>query len=304
MTKKQIFFGAWPLCMAAGWYRIIWGFSSQTGTSSGGSSNRLLSWLLETFIPAWGNLNASMQTDAIDVLSFFIRKGAHMTCYFILAVLLLVACSCFGIKRGKRAVLTLAVCIALSAIDEYHQTFVQGREGALSDVGIDLLGVLIALALVFVIEWAANGKKRILQCSWFVWAGGILAAGLLLPFVLTKDVGMKIYPELCAQFVDDWNMVSSGEQTALIVGLIPVTVQIVQLIFAVGIGCAVAAIRRKYGVVFVGSLLVMIIWGMIGAVVVGGSSLWGACAALAGFMIITISIFGVEIGQKAMENKI
>ena len=156
MADKRVRRGIAALCAAAGWYCVIWRFSAQTGTSSGGLSDRLLGWLMSSFVPAWSGADAAMQADAIGTLSFFLRKGAHMTCYFILASLLLAACVCFGVRKWKRTGLVLTSCAALAGLDEYHQTFVPGRCGAVSDVGIDLLGAAIGMTVWLLLEWAAK----------------------------------------------------------------------------------------------------------------------------------------------------
>jgi VanZ family protein len=70
---------------------------------------------------------------------YVLRKGAHMTEYAILAVLLVRA------TRSYRWAFPLAVAYAAS--DEFHQTFVRGRHGSPVDVGIDAVGALIGLTL-------------------------------------------------------------------------------------------------------------------------------------------------------------
>ena len=71
---------------------------------------------------------------------FVLRKGAHMTEYAILAVLLVRATGSY------RWAFVLAVAYAGS--DEFHQTFVRGRHGSPVDVGIDAVGALIGLTLL------------------------------------------------------------------------------------------------------------------------------------------------------------
>lgn len=68
-----------------------------------------------------------------------LRKGAHMTEYAVLAVLLLRATGAYTWAFG------LAVIYAAS--DEVHQLFVRGRHGSPIDVGIDAAGALIGLAV-------------------------------------------------------------------------------------------------------------------------------------------------------------
>jgi VanZ family protein len=66
-----------------------------------------------------------------------LRKGAHMTEYAVLAVLLLRA-----IDREAPA---LALGILYAASDEVHQGFVRGRHASPVDVAIDTVGLLIGL---------------------------------------------------------------------------------------------------------------------------------------------------------------
>jgi VanZ family protein len=71
---------------------------------------------------------------------YVLRKGAHMTEYAILAVLLARA-------TGSHA-WAFGLAVVYAASDEFHQTFVRGRHGSPIDVGIDAVGALIGLALL------------------------------------------------------------------------------------------------------------------------------------------------------------
>ncbi len=71
-----------------------------------------------------------------------LRKLAHMAEYGLLWFLWWRA---LGYARPALAV---AITIAYAAGDEFHQSFVEGRHGALSDVAIDALGAGIAAALI------------------------------------------------------------------------------------------------------------------------------------------------------------
>src|SRR6476469_10351700 len=69
-----------------------------------------------------------------------LRKGAHMTEYAILAVLLVRATGSYA--------WAFALAVAYAASDEFHQTFVRGRHGSPVDVAIDAVGALIGLAVL------------------------------------------------------------------------------------------------------------------------------------------------------------
>jgi VanZ family protein len=69
-----------------------------------------------------------------------LRKGAHMTEYAILAVLLV---------RGSGSFRwAFAFTVLYAASDEVHQLFVRGRHGSPVDVAIDAVGALIGLGLL------------------------------------------------------------------------------------------------------------------------------------------------------------
>ena len=71
-------------------------------------------------------------------LVVLLRKGAHVCEYLILTVLL---------GRCVRPSLAALIALAYAASDEWHQTFVPGREGAPRDVAIDGIGVALATVL-------------------------------------------------------------------------------------------------------------------------------------------------------------
>lgn len=81
---------------------------------------------------------------AIDLIG---RKVIHAAEYALL---------CFLWWRALRARLTaatalsaaLAITVGYAALDEYHQSFVEGRAGSPVDVAIDAIGIVLAMALV------------------------------------------------------------------------------------------------------------------------------------------------------------
>jgi VanZ family protein len=71
---------------------------------------------------------------------YVLRKGAHLTEFAILAVLLVRATGSYA--------WALVLTVAYAASDEVHQLFVRGRHGSPIDVGIDTVGALIGLYLL------------------------------------------------------------------------------------------------------------------------------------------------------------
>lgn len=90
----------------------------------------------------------------LHLVHVYARKGAHVTEYALLAVL---------VWRGFRgslgeirapwkwshAAATLGVVIGYAALDEWHQAFIPSRQGSVADVAIDAAGACVALALAW-----------------------------------------------------------------------------------------------------------------------------------------------------------
>jgi VanZ family protein len=70
-----------------------------------------------------------------------LRKLAHMSEYIVLTVLLIRALQMHTARKAHVLLLAALVAILFACSDEWHQTFVPGREGSLRDVGIDALGI-------------------------------------------------------------------------------------------------------------------------------------------------------------------
>ncbi len=77
-------------------------------------------------------------------LDILLKKSAHALGYGVLSWLYLRALR-EKARHPQATSLTLALLYALS--DEYHQTFVPGRNGTLWDVGVDGIGVGVAMLL-------------------------------------------------------------------------------------------------------------------------------------------------------------
>jgi VanZ family protein len=70
-----------------------------------------------------------------------LRKLGHMAEYAVLWLL-------WWRALGQRPWPAAAIALLYAASDEYHQSFVEGRDGRPLDLGIDALGVALGLALL------------------------------------------------------------------------------------------------------------------------------------------------------------
>lgn len=91
---------------------------------------------------------------------FFVVKGWHMTEYAVLVSLTLAVLRRRNIgSRFSSIWLAFAFCVVFAASDEWHQTFVPGRDGNVRDVFIDTGGALLASLCWAAQLWHINRKS-------------------------------------------------------------------------------------------------------------------------------------------------
>jgi len=91
--------------------------------------------------------------DLADDLEYIVRKSAHLVEYAILYILVYLAASRVFFKKNElrlaQALLfSLIFCFFFAVSDEAHQFFVPSRDGRISDIFIDMFGVLLGQGLV------------------------------------------------------------------------------------------------------------------------------------------------------------
>lgn len=124
---------------------LIFYMSSKDATESGGMSK----WLVET---AFGRTLIRLLPRITDRgAEIDIRKYAHMAEYALLAVPSALFFRELLLERRiplRATCCSLVLCFLYACSDEYHQTFIPGRAGAMIDVAVDMVGVAFGLALV------------------------------------------------------------------------------------------------------------------------------------------------------------
>ena len=89
----------------------------------------------------------------INFLDQHIRQLAHFTLYFLLGITTNNAINNgFNFSKPLAYGISGCVCILYAITDEIHQYFVPGRSCRLIDIGIDTLGTLADILLVFIIR--------------------------------------------------------------------------------------------------------------------------------------------------------
>lgn len=149
MIKKII---SWLLVII--WLSFIFTMSSFNGDSSDKTSKGLIYNTVKITIKISnkiGIIKKDISENEINnitkKLDHPVRKLAHMTEYFILAYLLLNVFNVSGIKTKYIYLIVILICFIYSCTDEYHQTYISGRSGNITDLLIDTSGSIIYILI-------------------------------------------------------------------------------------------------------------------------------------------------------------
>jgi VanZ family protein len=128
------------------WLGVI--FFGSTDFMSAEHTSRFIVPFLRWFKP-------DFSADTLASIHFVVRKGAHLSEYAILALLLLRASICMiNIKRSMSILYAYVwiACFLVAITDEIHQTFVVSRGASGGDVMIDTIGAVLGLLVGAVFE--------------------------------------------------------------------------------------------------------------------------------------------------------
>ncbi len=134
------------------WCVGIYILSDMNTTDSNGNSLNFISIFIEDTLKLTNeyDITSSNPTQeklirASILLNKPLRKAAHASVYFVLGFMIILILNMM--MNNKRyfisLFITLCITITLALLDEYHQTMVDGRTGALLDVIIDNIGALV-----------------------------------------------------------------------------------------------------------------------------------------------------------------
>ncbi|MBR0173708.1 MAG: VanZ family protein [Lachnospiraceae bacterium] len=125
---------------------MIWSFSAQGGGDSANVSMKAglrIVRIVDRLFSA-GFTEEQVVRYAVN-LQPFVRKGAHVAEYFLLALCSTLPVYVYGFGGLWPFIVAGLVCVAFAGADELHQTFVDGRDGAIRDVLIDGAGALMGI---------------------------------------------------------------------------------------------------------------------------------------------------------------
>lgn len=127
----------------------IFSFSAQSGTESAQLSRKISQKIVivadEVLDKEWDAGQLRLRAEQIH---YYVRKTAHVTEYFILAVTVAFPLYVYRVRGMKLVLIAGIFCVGFAGMDEYHQMFVAGRGPSVKDVAIDSIGVLPGILLV------------------------------------------------------------------------------------------------------------------------------------------------------------
>lgn len=131
-------------------------FSSQGSGETNAVSFRVCSVAARLFYFNFEHYDPEIQETLIIGLNPFIRKAAHLALYALLGGLCY-----FWLHRLPHNITTsLSITALFAALDEFHQLFVEGRTGTVTDIFLDCLGGTCGIAAAFLLLCLAHCLKN------------------------------------------------------------------------------------------------------------------------------------------------
>ena len=160
MKRQIIFFILTLLTMG-----VIFGYSSRDSNESEEDSVGVGMFIGHLFVPEFDELSDKEQYEYAKKIDHPVRKTAHFTEYMILGLFVLGTLYPKQETKNKKSIISSGfIALLITAIyagtDEFHQTFVPGRAGRLSDVLIDSSGALLGIFVVTLISLIRFKNKK------------------------------------------------------------------------------------------------------------------------------------------------
>lgn len=134
MAKKKEIIISWMLLVI--WMIFIFIMSSFNGNISSNQSGSIADLIYNLF-----NISDT------EKVSLIVRKCAHVSEFFILGILVINLISKYNVKYSY--LISFIVCVLYASSDEFHQLFVPGRSGQVTDIFIDMIGTIFSLLAMY-----------------------------------------------------------------------------------------------------------------------------------------------------------
>ena len=134
------------------WMAVIFMLSQQPASISSGQSG--------VFVEQLRHIAPSVDQ---QLLTFLVRKGAHIFAYFVLGILTFNALWRVDLSKLKfnyPVGLSIIVCALYAVSDEFHQLFVSGRSGELRDIIIDSCAAMVGVFIISIFVRILQESKK------------------------------------------------------------------------------------------------------------------------------------------------
>ncbi len=139
---------------------VIFSFSGQNGTTSAQLSYKVTHVAVEIVNEVADlDLSEAQIQHYVEKYHYPVRKLAHFSEYFLLAVSVAFPLYVYGLRGIWLVLFAGAFCVGFACLDEYHQSFVGGRTPAKKDVCIDSAGAFLGIFVTRIIGFI--GRKTI-----------------------------------------------------------------------------------------------------------------------------------------------
>lgn len=105
-----------------------------------------------------GETQSVAEVGYFKFVEFFIRKGAHVTIFFLLGLGLTQGTFMYQKNRWLHWPLVTLSCTGIAAFDEFHQMLTGGRTPLFQDVMLDTVAAAIAVTVMW--GWLWWRKRR------------------------------------------------------------------------------------------------------------------------------------------------
>lgn len=148
------------------WMAIIFAHSAKTADESTEASHRVGMWIGQMVVPGFEEWSSTKQMEFAARIDHPVRKTAHATEYAILGILVLLTLLAWKEDAQKNIrypgwKLSWVIATFYACTDEFHQLFVPGRSGQITDICIDSLGAFAGVMVVWLLyRWSHRRKSR------------------------------------------------------------------------------------------------------------------------------------------------
>lgn len=128
---------------------LIFLMSSQNADTSSQSSGRIVRTIAKIVVEDFEKKPIDYQINLINSLQFIVRKSAHIVIYAALGFSFCGYALTFYQKHFfKKSLISFVFALLYAISDEFHQWFIQGRSGQVSDVLLDSFGIILGIVII------------------------------------------------------------------------------------------------------------------------------------------------------------